>query len=67
MMNDEEELKKRLSQWHGKLLNEMLNGESEERRWVERTKLNIDRAPNESFRSWMLGALKNKRKLKKHP
>ena len=45
----------------------MLNGESEERRNVERTRLNVNRFPNESIRSWTLGALKMKRKLKKHP
>ena len=67
VMHDEEEQKKRLSQWHGNVLNEMLNGESEARRNVERTRLNIDRAPNGSIRFWTLGALKMKRKLKKYP
>ena len=67
VMHDEEEQKKRLSQWCGNALNEMLNGESEARRHVERTRLNIDRAPNEHVRSWMLEALKMKKKLKKHP
>ena len=66
-MHDDEDQKKILSQWHGNVLNEMLNGESESRRHVERTKLDIDRAPNESIRSWMLEALKMKMKLKKHP
>ena len=42
----------------------MENGESEARRCVERTKLDIHRAPNESIRSWILGTLKMKRKLK---
>ena len=66
-MHDEEEKKKRLSQWYGNLLNKMLNGESEARSNVERTRLNIDQAPNESIRSWTIGALKMKRKLRKHP
>ena len=66
-MHDEEEQKKRLIQWYGNVLNEMLNGESEVRRHVERNRLNVDRSPNESIRSWTLGALKMKRKLKKHP
>ena len=41
----------------------MLHGESEERRCVEIYKLDIGRAPNESIRSWMLGALKIKGSL----
>ena len=45
----------------------MTNGESKARRCIERTKLDIDRALNESFRSWILGVLKMKRKLKKQP
>ena len=45
----------------------MLNGESEARWYVERTRLSIDRAPNESIRSWKLEALKMKSNLKKHP
>ena len=44
-----------------------MNGESEVRRYAERTKLEIDRAQNETIRSWILGALKMKRKLKKNP
>ena len=66
IMYDEEEQMKRLSQWYVNVLNEMANGEIEARRYVERTKLNIDRALNESIRSWTLGALKIKRKLKKY-
>ena len=54
VMHDEEEQTKRLTQWHGNMFDEM-NGESEARRHVERTKLDTDRAPNESIRSWMLG------------
>ena len=65
-MHDEEE-KKILTQWCEIVLDEMMNGESEARRHVERTKLDIDRAQNENVRSRMLGALKMKRKLKKHP
>ena len=42
----------------------MINGESEDRRYVERNKLEIDRAPNESIRCWILGELKMNRKLK---
>ena len=57
-VHEEEEPKKRLSQCHGNFLNDMMNGESEERRHVERTKLDTDRAPNESIRSWMLGQFK---------
>ena len=45
----------------------MVNGESEARSYDERTRFNIDRAPNESIRSWILKALKMKRKLKKYP
>ena len=56
-----------MTQWYGNVFNEMINGEREARRFFERTKLDIDRAPNESIRSWMLGALKLKRKPKKHP
>ena len=55
VMNDEEEQKKKLNQWYGNVLNEMLNGEST---YVERTRLNIDRSPKESIRSWILGAWK---------
>ena len=65
-MHDEEE-KKILTQWCEIVLDEMMNGESEARRHTGRTKLDIDRAHNESIRSWMLGALKMKRKLKKYP
>ena len=36
----------------------MMSGESEARRYVEKTKLHIDRAQNESIRYWMLGVLK---------
>ena len=46
------------------MFNEMINGESESRRHVEIKKMEIDRAPNECVRFWMLGALKMKRKLK---
>ena len=49
------------------VFDEMMNGESEATRHVERTKLDIDQDQNESIRSWTLGALKMKRKLKKHP
>ena len=66
-MHDEEEQRKILIQWYGNVLNEMANGESEARRYFERTRLNIDRAPNDSIRSWILRALKMKRKLKKYP
>ena len=34
---------------------------------TERTRLDVNRSPNESIRSWTLGALKMTRKLKKHP
>ena len=44
----------------------MLNGDSEERRHVERTRLDVDRSSNESIRSRTLGALKMKRKFKKY-
>ena len=49
------------------MLDEMMNGESEARMHVERTKLEDDRAQNENIRSWMLGALKMKRRIKKCP
>ena len=48
-MNEEEEQKKRLSQWYGNVLKEMENGENEARSYVERTRINIDQAPNESI------------------
>ena len=59
--------KKRLSHWYGNVIKEMLNNESEAGRCIERTRLNIDRAPNESIRSWILRVLKMKRKIKKCP
>ena len=49
------------------MLNEILTSESKEISYVEITILNIDPAPNESIRSWALGALKMKRKFNKHP
>ena len=45
----------------------MENGESEERRHSERTRLDMNRSTNEHVRSWMLGVFKMKRKLKDHP
>ena len=45
----------------------MLNGESESRRWIERTKFDVNGATNVSIRFWMRGVLKIKRNLKKHP
>ena len=66
-IHSEEEQKKVLIQSHGNMFDEMMNGESEARRHAERTKFEIDRAQNETIRSWILGALKMKRKLKKHP
>ena len=66
-MYDEEEQKKIISLWHGNIINEILNGESEARRCVERIRLDIDQVQNEYIRSWMLGALKMKMKLKKTP
>ena len=45
----------------------MIIGESEARKNAERTKLNVDRLQHEIIRSWMLGLLKIKRKVKKHP
>ena len=45
----------------------MSNGESEARRCVERTIIDTDRSTNESIRSYSLGALKMKRKLKNIP
>ena len=45
----------------------MENGESEERRHSERTRLDMNRQTNESIRFLMIGALKIKRKLKEHP
>ena len=48
-------------------MNEMENGEIAARRHVERTKLDTNRSTNESIRSWTLGALKMKMKLKEHP
>ena len=63
---DEEEQKKRLTQWCGKVFDEM-NGEIEARRHVERTNLDDDRCKNETIRSWILRALKLKWKLKKTP
>ena len=49
-MYDDEEQKKRLTQWHGKVFDEM-NGESEARRHVETTNLDVDRCQNETIRS----------------
>ena len=66
-MHDEEEKKKRLSQWCGNLFDEMKNGECDARTCAKRTKLDVDRVQNEIIRAWMLGALKMKRKLKKCP
>ena len=48
-------------------MNEMENGEIEARRHAERTRLDMNRLTNEHIRSWLLGALKMKRKLKEHP
>ena len=67
VMHEEEEQKKRIIQWHGNVFNKMLNGESESRRNVERTRLNVDRASNDSIRSCVPGVLNMKMKLKKHP
>ena len=67
VMHDEEDQKKQLTQWHGNVLDKMMNGEREGRRFAESTKLEIDQDPNENIRSWILGALKIKRKLKKCP
>ena len=49
VIHDEEEQNKRLIQWHRRVLNEMLNSKIKERRFVERTRLHIDRAPNKSI------------------
>ena len=56
--------RERLRQWHNNVMNEMETGEIEARSHVERTRLDKNRPPTESIRSWMLGALKMKRKLK---
>lgn len=48
-MHDEEEQRTRLSQWYGNVLNEMLNEENEAKRHVERIRLDVYRAPNESI------------------
>ena len=45
----------------------MENVEIETIRYAEKTKLDINRSTNESIRSWILGALKMKRKLKEYP
>ena len=66
-MNDEEEMKKTLTQWCESVLHEMMNRESESRTHAERTKLGIGRSQKENVRSLTLGVLKMKCKLNKHP
>ena len=66
-MHYEEEQKKRLSQCHMNLFDKMMNGECDVRTHAERTKLDVDLVQNETIRAQTLGALKMKRKLKKHP
>ena len=50
-MIEEEDQKKRLTQWHGKILDEMMNVEREPIKHVESRKLDIDRVQNENIRS----------------
>ena len=65
VLQHEEKQKKRLSQCCVNFLNETLNGESKARRCHERTKLDIDRSPNETIVCWILRELKIRMKLKK--
>ena len=45
----------------------MKNGEYDERKYQERTELDLRRSDNETINAWMFGALKIKKKIKKHP
>ena len=51
VIHDEEDQKKRLTQWNGNVLDEMMNGERDERTHVESTKLEIEWAQNKNIRS----------------
>ena len=66
-MHNEEEQKKILTQQYQSVFDEMMSGDSEERRNVERAKLDVNRAQNQNIRSRILGSLKMKVKLKKYP
>ena len=67
VLHDEEEQKKRLSQWNKNLFDEMKNEVSDERKYVENTESDLDRSNNEKIKAWMLGTIKMKSKLKKCP
>ena len=66
-MHNEEDKKKRPTQWYQSDFDETMSGHSEERRHAKRTKLDFNCAQNENIRSWILGSLKMKWKLSNHP
>ena len=45
----------------------MKNRESDERKYAERTELDLHQSDNETIAYWKLGAIKIKKKLKKYP
>ena len=47
MFHDEEEKKKRLTQWCKNVFNEMENGEIDEKKHANKTKLDLSRTNNE--------------------
>ena len=59
--------KGRLRQWHKNTIIAMENGDVAARMHAERTKVDSNRSPKESIRSWMFGALNMRRKLKEYP
>ena len=55
--HNEEEQKKRLTHWCQSVFDEMMSGDSEERRYAERTKSYVNRAQNEKnkiLNSWRI-------------
>ena len=49
--HNEKEQKKRLSQWHVNLFDEMKNGEYNETKYEERTELDLDRSDNNTIKA----------------
>ena len=62
-IHNDQEQKKRLCQWYENLFKEMKNGECDERRHEERTKLDLNQSRNETIKVWILGSLKTKTKI----
>ena len=50
-LHNEEEQKNRMSQWYGNLVDEIKNGECNERTCAERTKLDLDRSKTETIKA----------------